>query len=159
MDQALSDVLARVANHLSCLLQSGWSPPFDWEDPVQWRPREKNTVADYLANYTMDVESAWSRTFDWPFPNYQLDECCLVLHFDGGTRRHRCSGAAWVADVGAFAEGQWTSKHLAMGGTYYDAPISSFTAETLALAEGSLFLQNVVSDYISKPLGKRRRTK
>eukprot|EP00973_Karenia_brevis_P000615 87075-Karenia_brevis.AAC.1 len=107
----------------------------------------------------MDQATSWSKCFDWPFPHCRLDECNLVLHVDGGTRKGSCSASAWLLDVGVFRNGTWDVSHFAMGGTYHDSPLSSFYAESLALAEGTLFLSSAVRNLIfDRPLGKRRRT-
>ena len=135
---------------LGCILDSGWLPPHDWGDPVTWRRREQNTAADHLVNYTMDTRASWSECLDWPFPGHRLSDCNVILHADGGTRSRQCSASAWVLDVGIFTSTGWKFEPLVFGGHFYDEPISSFTAEALALAESSLLLKSVVSGCIRK---------
>ena len=80
--------------NLAALLDAGWATPRLWHDPVIWRRREMNVVADDLANFTMDSARTWSRSFDWPIAGHDLRSCNLAAWSDGGTRRHACSASA-----------------------------------------------------------------
>ena len=113
-------------------------------------------LADYLANFTMDNGQSWSRSFDWPFPHHGVCDCNLVAWSDGGTRRHKCSASAWFVEIGLYEEGSWKFSPLAMGGSYFQTPISSFTAEMLALHECSLFIRSLVqrNSSLTEPFGK-----
>jgi len=160
----LTDTYEQIAQNIGQLLERNWSPAQLWGDPIIWRPRERNITADYLANYTMDNGASWSKRFRWPFPGWRTEACNFVLHSDGGTRRAQCSASAWALDVGKFADGLWQFERLAMGGTFSATPISSFTAESFALAEGLQYLRSVLtnsdgrnSTVVEQPLGKRRR--
>jgi len=157
----LASIFENIVDNTGQLLDHDWNPPQPWADPIIWRPRDKNVTADYLANYTMDIGSSWYKCFDWPFPGWSFNDCNFVVHSDGGTRRAQCSSSAWVIDVGRFADGSWQFRRFAMGGTYSAAPLSSFTAESLALAECALCLRRVIAsnsnNTIYEPLGKRRR--
>ena len=73
-----------------------------------------------------------------------------MVHSDGGTRCNACSASAWILDVGMWDGERWNAHHLAMGGTFYPEPISSFTAECLAVAEGSAMMMKLVQDVIRK---------
>eukprot|EP00959_Pyramimonas_sp_CCMP1952_P334205 6999371-Pyramimonas_sp.AAC.1 len=65
------------------MLELGWAPPQAHHDPVAWRKRDYNVVADFLANYTMDSRASWSKNFDYPFPGVHRSECNVVAHSDG----------------------------------------------------------------------------
>ena len=111
-----------------------------------WHKRELNVVADFLANYTMDIGRTWIRELEWPFPGKSLTSCNLVAHSDGGARAHSCSSAAWIVEAGILADGQWIFKPVAMAGTFMSQFISSFTAEAIALEECTRYLRNMVHD-------------
>ena len=141
-----------MVSNLSVILGEGWRPPREWEDPVVWHPRSSNVVADFLANYTMDIKESWSKTLEWPFEGCDLANCNIVVHSDGGTRARHCSAAAFVIEVGRIVEGRWCFKPLVLSGTYIEPPVSSFCAEVLALEESSLCLKHLLTR-----LGKRPR--
>ena len=107
---------------------------------MRWRRREKNIVADFLVNYTMNMGRSWSETLPWPFPGASVEECNIAVHSDGGTRAESCSAAAWIVEVGY--RGNFAA--YAMAGTYMSAPVSSFTAEAIALNEASAFVHNLL---------------
>ena len=92
----------RISANLVAIIDAGWDPPQRRDDPVQWRRCERNKIADFLVNYTMDISQDWSKEFDWPFPGTSLDDCALLAHSDGGTRAHRCPASAWVVEVGRY---------------------------------------------------------
>ena len=56
-----------IATVLSSILEEGWLPPQDFDDEAQWRREELNSVADFFANYTMDIEDTWVKCMEWPF--------------------------------------------------------------------------------------------
>ena len=91
-----------------------------------------------------------SHVFGWPFSSDKLAECNCMIHSDGGTRATRCSASAWILDVGVFDGEKWVAHHFAMGGTFYAEPISSFSAECLALMEAILFLRRAVQEVIRR---------
>jgi hypothetical protein len=129
----LKPIFERTLTNLVNLYDRGWTPAVPWDDPVAWQRREKNKIADYLANLTMEHKNTWSREAAWPFPGYSLEEVNVLAHSDGGTRHGQCSAAAWVVELGLFLEGRWIYKVLSMGGTFFQTPISSFSAELRAL--------------------------
>ena len=154
----LKSTFDRIAENFAAMLDASWTPPRPWMDPVMWKRRGLNTVADYLANFTMDSARSWSKSFTWPFPGMSISDCNLAAWSDGGSRRYRCAASAWIVEVGAYEHGAWKFHPLAMGGAYFNTPISSFHAECLALEECSLFLRNIIERYQNiEPLGKRQR--
>ena len=142
----LKPMFERITENLAWMCCHGWFPPARWEDPVAWKRRHLNEIADYLVNFTMDSGTSWSREFDWPFRNVTLTDCNLVAHADGGTRANKSSASAWVVEAGVFIDGQWSYKPIAMSGTYFESPISSFTAETAALAECTTFVKRLLKE-------------
>ena len=155
-DDGLQPTMAQLLQNLGCILDEGWIPPRAWHDPVVWTRRERNQKADFLANLTMDRAATWATANDWPFEGWSLNECNLVAHTDGGTRRAKnCSASAWIVEVGRLTKDGWEYKNLAIGGTYFEKAISSFSAEALALLECSVFIRRLVAKYsIYTPLGK-----
>ena len=75
-------------------------------------------VADFLANYTIDIQDSWSRTLDWPFQDADFGECTLMAHSDGGSRAGSGASSAWILEAGVLQGGEWVYKPLAMSGTY-----------------------------------------
>ena len=147
-----------ITQNLSWALEKGWLARRAWDDPVLWRRRSENVIADYLANHTMNIGKSWFEAFDWPFEGRLLKECNLLAHCDGGSRRQSCSASAWVVEACIFQHGQWLRKPLAMSGTYFDQQISSFTAETLALEDCTCFIKRLLERGCdNEALGKRSR--
>ena len=115
-------------------------------------------IAGFCTNHTMNIQETWCQTFDWPFEHHNLKDVNIVIHSDGGTRRHRCSASAWIVEVGVIVKGAWIFKPLAMAGTFFSVPISSFAAELLALEESALFVKSLLKRGPEhEPLGKTRK--
>ena len=93
----------------------------------------------------------------WPFQGTPLEDCIRLAHSDGGTRAHRCSGAAWIVEVRRWT-GEVMELHvMAISGTYIELPISSFCAEALALEECTLFIRTLLQRMVSTAPGKKKR--
>ena len=122
---------ATIHSKLVELFGKGWRPRYDWHDPVVWRRREHNRRADHLANVTMDIQQSWTEERPLPFPGHDISKCKLVVHSDGGARAN-CASAAWIVEAGLLTNGAWDCKVLTMGGIFFDVPVTSFTAETVA---------------------------
>ena len=107
----------------------GLLPPSSAADPVLWAKRDRNSVADHLCNRTMDtLRCAWSEVRDSdvdPLGN-------AVIFSDGGTRSD-CSASAWVLCI--LQNGILVPR--VAGGLYFNPPISSFAAETIALEKAT----------------------
>ena len=121
--------LEQIVSNLARLFDAGWQPPRSWHNPVVWHRREKNVIADFLCNRAMDLGETWVETFDWPFPGRGLSECNLLVHSDGGTRRGKCSPSGWVAELTILDNALWVRRKLAQSGTFFNHPVSAFTAE------------------------------
>ena len=100
----LRPLFTRIVTNVTTILDISWLPPDGWRDPVDWRRRERNKVADYLVNYTMDVKESWSESFAWQFQGVPLNECNLAIHSDGGSRRDSCSASAWIIEAGTYID-------------------------------------------------------
>ena len=110
----------------------GWRPSTDVADPVIWRPRAYNTIADYLCNYTMNVRRSWRKV--WPtVPGLSHGRHNVLVFSDGGARAGDCSASAWVMGCILGNEGTCSYHIIAAEGQYFADPIDSFRAETIAL--------------------------
>ena len=58
-----------------------------------------------------------------------------VMHCDGGTRAAKCSAAAWVLEAHVTTDHGYEVMLLARKGIYIASPVSSFTAELIALED------------------------
>ena len=139
-DPASEQIFEGICDNLAKIIGAGWLPPQVWHDPVIWRKREHNLVADFLVNFTMDSQGSWSKHFDFPFPGVAFDSCNFIVYSDGGTRAQSCSATGWVIEVGRFVDEAWDFRPLVMSGRFFATPISSFQSEALALEECTLFL-------------------
>ena len=135
-------LIDRTCDNLAALVLSGWLPAERWRDPVTWRRRNYNVIADHLVNYTMDVRQTWSLEFDWPHPSRALHDCNLIAHTDGGARGRDCAASAWIIEEVVFGGGD---RHkLAMGGTFLESWTDSFSAEAAALSECTTVVRRLV---------------
>ncbi len=139
--QVVADILDIIAG---TMVEHNWGPrSFDGE-PIEWRKREYNQEADFLANYAMDTDS------DFNYVNGQLLEggvekiCNIQGWCDGGSRRRQNKSAygwllkVWLEDDGPFI--------LAAGAKYYDrAATSSFEIE----AQGMLAVWNALRTIVA----------
>ena len=150
-DPSLEPLLVNITNSLQSILFSGWLPPQKWHDPVLWRRRAHNRLADFLVNYTMDTKQSWTSLRDIPD---NFGEHNISCHSDGGTRRGACSATGWVIQAWRRHGDGWEHFTLATGGTYFYSPISSFSAETAALAECTSIVRRLVE---ARSSAKRRK--
>ena len=126
------------------MIDLGRRPPRTTDDPVVWHKRAWNTTADYLVNHTMDEQRSWYQIFAQPNEQCDLALTNLVLHLEGGTRIGRCLAAAWYLEAVTCRNGIEHIVPLAMSGTFLSDPISSFTAEAIALDEGCAYIYAVI---------------
>ena len=79
-------------------------------------------------------------THVFPLPSCVLGEraCNYTFHSDGGTRAEMCSGTGWTMDVCVTMPGRDAGTHrVAAAATFLAQPISSFTAECIALDQAT----------------------
>ena len=143
---SVQPLFERLANNLAGIFACGWQPPEMWKDPVCWRRRTRNIVADHVVNCSMDAQRSLEKQYGWPFEDCNLSACNILIHSDGGTRLNCCSSFGWILEVCRLIDGIWEFKPLMMRGTYLSEPISSFLAETLALEEASLFVVKLLRE-------------
>ena len=98
-------------------------------------------MADYLANYTMDEGRSW---FQICSTHVDANAGHFLIQTDGGSRAGQCSAAAWVIEVVSTMGDSRTTSPLVTGGTYISTPVSSFTAEAMALDEAARAVSSLV---------------
>ena len=86
----------------------------------------------------MDSGEDWSQVFDAPWPGFSIWNANLLCHSDRGTRAGSCSAAGWYIEAIETRDGKPHTFPVAMAGIFMAKPISSFTAETVALQEAIL---------------------
>ena len=93
----------------------------------------------------MDHKTSWSKLEDIRLPGHFN----LLMHSDGGTRP-TCSAVAWVVEAIFFdaAAQEWKQMLVAMSTTFLETPISSFTAEALALYQCSDFVKTFINKHV-----------
>ena len=136
----LAPVFERMTTALFHVMGSGWSPHTLCADPVLWHQRECNCLADFLVNYTMDIQQSWEKCFVPTDDGFVLTDANIVSHSDGGTRAGQCSGAAWVVE--AITSNKTFT--LLMGGIFLQKPVSSFLVESLALESAIMAVKELV---------------
>eukprot|EP00973_Karenia_brevis_P075899 10544498-Karenia_brevis.AAC.2 len=143
LNDSFRPLMSRVLDSLLRLIGQGWTPPSMIDDPVIWTRRENNQLADYLCNYTMD-----SRRSSWRHERHVGDEDFsgignLLVFSDGGTRPD-CSASAWLVGHLIKSKEGWRFKPRVAAGMYFEAPISSFMAEAIALENAALELERLL---------------
>ena len=142
---SLAPLLNRITRSFWDIVCCGWRPPRECDDMVLWHRRDWNIRADHLVNFTMDERKSWYQCF--PFEPADLERCNLTIHTDGGTRANSCSAAAWCIEA-VVRRGQYeTTTTLMIAGTNIATPISSFTAEALALEEAALAVTKITRQH------------
>ena len=155
-NNSLAPVFQRIARRLFSMLDRGWGLSTCGADPVIWRRRDFNQIADYLVNHTMDMQHSWFQRCTPPIESFGVSGCNLIIHFDGGTRAGNCSASAWYIEARVLHQGVFILFPLVMGGTYVEEPISSFLAESLAFDEASELLLKMLP-ILEKPTGAAKR--
>jgi len=84
-------------------------------------------------------------------------EANFLCHSDGGTRGDSCSAIGWIIEAYVVKEDMRHIFPVAMSGKFFDSPISSFTAEAIALDEASGYLINFISKLFDNSSVSNRR--
>ena len=127
------------------LIDTGWIPHTAVSDPVLWRRREHNQIADFLVNHAMDTRSSWMTEVPPAIPDFTILDANIVCHSDGGTRAGSCSAAAWILEAIVSRDGFTHTFTIASRGIFLDSPVSSFTAEAIALDDAVAYVSRMVS--------------
>ena len=130
---SLLPVLERITDAMFQLISIGWTPATCIADPVMWHRRESNQIADFLANFTMESGESWLKEIAPTVRDFSPCEANFICHSDGGTRKGSCSAAAWVVEASVVRDNRRHTLPLAFRGIYFSTPVSSFTAEAVAL--------------------------
>ena len=69
LNDSYFSLFRRILDNLKDIFKEGFVPPRLVDDPVLWVRREKNKLADYLCNVTMDRKQSWSRTRSIDMPS------------------------------------------------------------------------------------------
>lgn len=109
----------------------GWSLRHPWADWAQWIPRERNQLADKLANFALDAQTS----FAIKGSGLPANEYNVVAVSDGASRAStQCSAASWAL----LAFTHTGISMIAGGALLFDRFVTSQMAETtgfeLALA-------------------------
>ena len=132
-DNDLEPCIERMTDNIFSLLRMGWTTSNEHTDPITWRRREHNKIADHLVNYTMDSGSTWAQIIDPPEDGLLVKDLVYVCHSDGGTRGDTCSAAGWIIEAGQIRNGRCKFFPVGMGGTFLQPAVSAFKAECIAL--------------------------
>ena len=127
----------RITNNIVQKFNKGRTPFRNEADPIQWRRREQNKVADSLCNHTMDTGRYWQETWTRP-DGIDIGEANILVFSDGGSRKGACSASAWIMYIG----GHDTYYPLAAKGMFFTEALSSFTVERIALESAAEHVNN-----------------
>ena len=131
------NIPSNICNRLGKMIQSGLTPPSAMHDPVAWRPREFNKLADGLADLTMDRRAGWTRRYTLTEDAFNGN--CLAFS-DGGKRSVSVSAAAWLLVVLFWEGDQWRVEPWAAGGIFLHDDATVFEAEAIGLDAAVAFL-------------------
>ena len=98
-DCSLQPGFRRLTRSLANLILGGLLPMQSHVDPILWRSRDSNKIADHLVNVTMDTKQSWEELAPPGDPRIDLTEANFVMHCDGGTRVGTCSAATRVLEA------------------------------------------------------------
>lgn len=134
---SLFPVYERLTSTIFEFMPAGWTPATRIADPVLWHRRENNQIADFLANFTMEVGESWLKEIAPMVPNVSLCEAIIICHSDGGTRKDSCVRPLLGSSTRVWSEN--------ITGTRFH--VHSFTAESVALGD--------VASYVSRKILNR----
>ena len=150
----LFPVFERLTSTMFQMISAGWTSARHIADPVIWHRRENNQIADFLANFTMETGESWLKEIEPVVCDFSPDEANFICHSDGGTRKGSCSAAAWVLEASVFKDNHRHSFPLAFRGIFFSTPVSSFTAETVALDDAVSYVSQKI---LNRSSGQRKR--
>ena len=122
--------LRRTLRSLEQILSSRWTLADPSEPAIQWIPRHRNQLADFLSTQTLAKRESWSHCF---CPQLHGKRCNLVLFVDGGVRSGK-SASAWLI---AASTPQHAFFVFRAGGIFWqDSAMTPFAAEVGAMEVG-----------------------
>ena len=126
----LIPLFGRLLHDLCTVYEEGWALSNEVADPIVWKQREYNKLADYLCNETMDMRKSCLQEdceCGWTCQN-------IVIFSDGGVRSESVAASARYMSFATSLGTQNTEIHfIAARGIFIEYPVSSFVAETIAL--------------------------
>ena len=140
----LNPIFERMTNNIYSLLEREWIPSCSTADPTIWHRREQNQIADFIVNYTMECGHDWRHAFQPPLDDFRIQGANFICHSDGGTRAGSCSAAGWFIEAIVERKGFRHTFPCAMAGKFLKSPISSFTAEAVALEDATLYPKTLI---------------
>eukprot|EP00973_Karenia_brevis_P012183 1653866-Karenia_brevis.AAC.1 len=94
-DEEMRPLFIRIGRSLTTLFKAGWRSRKVTAHYIEWSPREYNTVADHIANVTMDRGGSWEFIRKDYLQNAVSQGSNLLLCTDGGSRETGEAAAAW----------------------------------------------------------------
>ena len=118
-------------------LDLGWCPRQCVCEPVVWRPRKHNTLADAIANHCMDEGANYLKWNSSLLTRLKETSCCLQIHSDGGARRSSHIGATGISIILWYQDSDdaWKRELFLVQGRYYDFNCTSFYTELQAIKQ------------------------
>eukprot|EP00973_Karenia_brevis_P030141 4153943-Karenia_brevis.AAC.1 len=140
LTQDMRPLFERLTRKLFEIYSYEWKPPFDEDDPVQWKRRDQNKLADYLCNYSMDNQRSFVKC--WMRPDaVDYDSANVLVFSDGGCRGANAAASAWIMLWAVRASNTWEYHPMAVKADFWkDCNINSFKAEALALESAILYM-------------------
>ena len=132
----------RILNNIAHIIMSGTLPPNNHSDPVCWTKRDRNQLADYICNVTMDSCSCWREVRQVGVP----DNANVLVCSDGGSRED-CSAIGWV--LGYIGQAEKFIPFI-IEGVFLLSPISSFLEEAMAIENATSELKHFLHGRLSK---------
>ena len=132
LDDTHRPAFQRVMTMLVQLPEKNVMPPTDISDPVQWRPREYNSRADWLCNQALDTRSSFQFAEE-DIEAYRASPTQWEAFSDGACRGDGFSSFAWIV----YATWQFGDQRhrfvVAFGYEFLHGNLSSFITELLGL--------------------------
>ena len=135
-------IFRRVVQKFVRFIDDGLMPPTDIADPVQWRPREYNTKADWLCNHALNTASSFEFLEDCLEP-YWAKGLHWEAFSDGACRNDGHSAFAWIIYATWTVSKQRHCFTVAFGYELVDGNHSSFATELWGLERAVLTMEAI----------------
>ena len=77
----LAPVFERMTNRMFGMLRHGWCPNVLSADRVSWHRRERNEIADFIVNHTMERAEDWQLTLSAHFRDFNVQQANLQISY------------------------------------------------------------------------------